>query len=76
MVFKVVTSRKTQREVTLLMENIQEEFKGYILTQPLKVESTDVEKVDKVSRKVTELLNKGFNFILSHHDIIIPNWQI
>lgn len=37
-------------------------FMGYELTQTVKVESTDVELVESVSREVTELLNKGVQF--------------
>ncbi len=35
---------------------------GYILTQSLQIESNDVEKVEKISREITELLNKGIQF--------------
>lgn len=38
---------------------IGEYFTGYTLTQGYKVESSEVEKVEKISREVTELLNKG-----------------
>jgi len=37
-------------------------FIGYELSQTVKVESTDVELVESVSREVTELLNKGVQF--------------
>ncbi|GAA0872077.1 SIMPL domain-containing protein [Gangjinia marincola] len=37
-------------------------FRGYNLTQSIKVESTNVEKVEGISREVTELLNKGVQF--------------
>lgn len=37
-------------------------FVGYELSQTVKVESTDVELVESVSREVTELLNKGVQF--------------
>ena len=36
-----------------------EEFIGYILRQSLQIESKDVEKVEKTSREITELLNQG-----------------
>ncbi|MBN2892250.1 MAG: SIMPL domain-containing protein [Bacteroidales bacterium] len=35
---------------------------GYRLTQELIITSTDVEKVEKISREVTELLNQGIKF--------------
>lgn len=37
-------------------------FQGYQLTQNVKIESNDVEKVEQVSREITELLNKGVQF--------------
>lgn len=37
-------------------------FVGYELSQSVKVESTDVELVESVSREVTELLNKDVQF--------------
>ena len=63
LVFKAVTNRKnTKATYSSDGKYTGEEFKGYILTQSLKVESNDVEKVEKVSREVTELLNKGIQF--------------
>lgn len=37
-------------------------FKAYELTQSIKIESTDVELIESVSREITELLNKGVQF--------------
>ncbi|WP_417885620.1 SIMPL domain-containing protein [Zunongwangia sp.] len=37
-------------------------FKGYELTQNVKIESNDVELIEGVSREITELLNKGVQF--------------
>lgn len=37
-------------------------FKAYELTQSVKIESGDVEKIESVSREITELLNKGVQF--------------
>ncbi len=37
-------------------------FTGYRLNQSLKIESTEVESVEKISREVTELLNQGISF--------------
>lgn len=37
-------------------------FKGYNLNQTVKIESKDVELIEKVSREITELLNKGVQF--------------
>lgn len=41
---------------------IGEEFVGYKLTQTVKIESNDVDKIEKVSREITELLNQGVQF--------------
>ena len=41
---------------------IGEEFVGYELTQTVKIESNDVDKIEKVSREITELLNQGVQF--------------
>ncbi|WP_394364207.1 SIMPL domain-containing protein [Formosa algae] len=35
---------------------------GYELTQSLEIESKDVDKIEKVSREITELLNQGVQF--------------
>lgn len=37
-------------------------FKGYQLTQNVKIESNDVELIESVSREITELLNRGVQF--------------
>lgn len=37
-------------------------FRGYQLTQTIKIESQDVSLVEGVSREITELLNKGVQF--------------
>ncbi len=37
-------------------------FKGYELSQSVKIESEDVELIENVSREITELLNKGVQF--------------
>jgi hypothetical protein len=39
--------------------NIGQKFTGYSLVQAVKVESTDVDKVDKISREATELIETG-----------------
>lgn len=38
---------------------ISNNFGGYSLTQDVKVESTDIEKVEKISREITELIQSG-----------------
>lgn len=63
LVFNAVRSRKnTRAKYTNDGKYTGEEFLGYILTQSLQIESTEVEKVEKISREITELLNKGIQF--------------
>ena len=37
-------------------------FVGYELSQTINVQSTEVEKIEKISREITELLNQGVQF--------------
>ena len=63
LVFKAVRSMKNTRPTyTSEGQFTGEEFLGYILTQELQIDSRDVEKVEKVSREITELLNRGVQF--------------
>jgi hypothetical protein len=63
LVFNAVNSRKnTRAKYTNDGKYIGDEFLGYVLTQSLQIDSNDVEKVEKVSREITELLNKGIQF--------------
>ncbi len=36
-------------------------FVGYNLSQQVRIESTDVDKIEQISREITELLDKGIN---------------
>lgn len=40
-------------------EFMGEEFLGYKLTQSLQITSKDIDKIEDISRKITELLNQG-----------------
>lgn len=63
LVFNAVNSRKdTRAKYTSDGNYVGEEFLGYVLTQSIQINSNDVEKVDNVSREITELLNKGIQF--------------
>ena len=63
LVFNAVSSRKNMKaKYNSQGEYAGEEFLGYVLTQSLKIESKDVEKVEDISREITELLNKGIQF--------------
>jgi len=45
--------------------NIGQRFSGYNLIQTVQVQSTDVDKVDKISREATELIQSGIEFTSS-----------
>ena len=62
-VFKAVTSRNnTRSKYSTDGKYMGEEFLGYVLTQSLQIDSKNVENTEKVSREITELLNKGIQF--------------
>lgn len=62
-VFNAVNSRENNRaRYNAEGRFVGEDFLGYVLTQSIKVESNDVEKVESISREITELLNKGIQF--------------
>jgi uncharacterized protein len=42
--------------------HLGQDFTGYTLMQQVKVESTDISRVERISREVTELIEKGVEF--------------
>lgn len=66
---KISDSETTLGPVEIIKENKQvysgtgefigESFFRYRLTQEIRIESTDIDRIEKVSRNVTELINKG-----------------
>ena len=42
--------------------SLGQEFSGYNLTQNVKIESSNVDKIDQISREATELIEKGIEF--------------
>lgn len=63
LVFSAVSSRKkTKRKYSSNGDFIGEDFVGYELAQYVQIESGEVEKIEKISREITELLNQGVNF--------------
>jgi uncharacterized protein len=58
-VFSAVETEKVFRYWNDDNGHQQSEFQGYRLSQNVKIESKDVEKVEQVSREVTELINQG-----------------
>ncbi len=62
-VFQAVNTQKQME--TLYSPNgkyMGEQFVGYRLTQRIKIESKEVDKVEKISREISELLNQGIDF--------------
>lgn len=60
--YSVETNEKRKSKYSPDGDYMGDEFLGYALTQALKIESKDVEKVEKVSREITALLNRGIRF--------------
>lgn len=62
-VFSAVrTNNETKNEYSPQGKYMGSVFAGYRLTQEVTVESKEVEKVEKIAREVTELLNQGVKF--------------
>ncbi len=55
----VETNKNFKQNYTSDGKYLGQEFTGYTLSQTVQINSKDVEKVEKISREVTELLNKG-----------------
>lgn len=55
----VKTSEQNERKYSNSGEFIGLEFKGYLLSQTVEIESKSVEKIEVISREITELLNNG-----------------
>ena len=58
----VSTNERFKRVYSEDGDYIGEEFTGYELTQSVQIESKEVDKIEKVSREITELLNQGVQF--------------
>lgn len=62
-VFKAVETEKNTRPLYNKDGRYAgDEFVGYTLRVPIQISSKEVEKIEEVSRKITELLNKGISF--------------
>lgn len=55
----VETNKNFKQNYTADGKYLGQEFTGYTLSQTVQINSKEVEKVEKISREVTELLNKG-----------------
>lgn len=58
----VQTNPKYQQNYSETGRYLGQTFDGYSLNQSLKIESTEIEQVEKISREITELLNQGIAF--------------
>jgi hypothetical protein len=59
-VFSAVETEQRRKNIYSASGNYMgDEFIGYILRQTVKIESKEVEKIENVSREITELLNQG-----------------
>jgi len=55
--------RKEHRTTYFENGNIKEQFlKGFVLSQTVKIESTEVDKIEEISRSITELTKDGIGF--------------
>ncbi len=58
----VNTNQKNKRIYSSDGNYMGEKFVGYELTQSVIIESKEVDKIEKISREITELLNQGVQF--------------
>jgi len=61
----VQTTRKMKVKYSTTGNYMGEEFDAYLLSRNVKIESSDIDKIEMISREITELLNKGVNFYSS-----------
>ncbi len=61
-IFEAVTTRKETESVYSDGKYIGDRFVGYQLTQNVKIESKEVDKIETISREISELLNQGIQF--------------
>ena len=63
LVFNAVqTQEKTKSNYSANGKFIGSIFSGYLLTQTIQIESNEVEKIERISRGITDLLHKGVQF--------------
>lgn len=58
----VSTLEKKEQNYSETGRYMGDKFIGYVLSQSIKIESKNVEQIEKISREITELLNKGVQF--------------
>jgi len=57
----VQTREETKNRYSTTGDYMGEDFVGYVLSQTVQIESGEVEKIEQISREITELLNQGVN---------------
>lgn len=63
LVFSAVrTNERNKRLYSSGGDYMGSEFVGYELVQSIQIESGDVDKIERISREITELLNQGVQF--------------
>ena len=58
----VTTTERKKQNYSETGKYLGDKFIGYLLSQSIKIESTNVAQIEKISREITELLNKGVQF--------------
>lgn len=62
-IFSAVDIRKDFVKTYFENGNLKDEvFRGYILNQTVKIESNEVDKIEEISRTITELAKDGISF--------------
>ena len=61
-IFSAVTIKKEYETIYDKEGNQKRIFKGYSLLQEIKIESNEIEKIEAISREITELINIGVEF--------------
>ncbi len=62
MVFKAVSTSEKSQPKYQNGDYVGQEFEAFQLSQSIQIESSDVNKVEELSRSITELMNKGLQF--------------
>lgn len=58
----VITTEQKKQNYSDAGKYLGDKFIGYLLSQSIKIESSNVAQIEKISREITELLNKGVQF--------------
>jgi hypothetical protein len=61
-IFSSVEIEKEYEETTDKEDRVHRDFKDYRLTQRIRIESSDVDRIEQFSREVTRLIDSGVEF--------------